>query len=160
AFAEAQIAFKAIAHRTGDPAGGWSDDERLQQLEHIETLARILPALAHQHLNELAHAPVEELGGSLARVLADRLGITRAEARRRIEDAADLGERRALTGDPLAPKLRATAQGQQAGLIGVEHVRIIRGFFTQLPCCIDEPTRADAERQLATVAAAYRPDEL
>ena len=39
-------------------------------------------------------------------------------------------------------------------------MKVIREFFAQLPCFIDEPTRDDAERKLAGVAAAYRPDEL
>ena len=37
---------------------------------------------------------------------------------------------------------------------------IIREFFAQLPCWIDESTRTEAEAKLAEVAAAYRPDEL
>ena len=37
---------------------------------------------------------------------------------------------------------------------------IIREFFAQLPCFIDESTRTEAEAKLAEVAAAYRPDEL
>ncbi len=73
-------------------------------------MTRILPALR----NELAYASVEELGGRLAQVLADRLRIYRRDAARLIEEAADLGPRRALTGEPLVPKLEATAAGQQA----------------------------------------------
>jgi Domain of unknown function (DUF222) len=60
----------------------------------------------------------------------------------------------------LAPKLEHTAAGQRAGTINTEHVKVIRGFFAQLPFFVDEPTRADAERKLAEVGAHYRPDEL
>ncbi|WP_459975100.1 DUF222 domain-containing protein, partial [Mycobacterium sp. MUNTM1] len=63
-----------------------------------------------------------ELGGKLSWVLADRLHITRAEAGRRIAEAADLGPRRALTGEPLAPVLPATAAAQRDGAIGADHV--------------------------------------
>ncbi len=158
---EAEIAFKALAEHAGEVSELLTAEQHLEQLELIETLARILPALAHDHINYLAlDAPVEELGATLPRVLADRLRITRSEVRRRIEEAADLGPRRALTGEPLASKLEHTAAGQQAGRIGVEHVRIIRAFFAQLPHFVDEPTRADAERKLAEVATQYRPDEL
>jgi hypothetical protein len=52
-------------------------------------------------------------------VLADRLRITRAEARRRIDEATHLGPRRALAGEPLARKLEHTAAGQRAGLDAV-----------------------------------------
>src|SRR6185312_6073538 len=137
AFDEAEIAFKAIAARAGDPSFRWSDDTRREHLKDVETLARILPALGHEHINELAHAGPDELGGPLAQVLADDLRITRSEARRRIDEAADLGQRRTLLGEPLAPKLEATAAAQREGLISREHVKVIREFFAQLPHFID-----------------------
>ncbi|MFZ0833248.1 MAG: DUF222 domain-containing protein, partial [Mycobacterium sp.] len=111
-------------------------------------------------LAELAHAPVEEIGGRPVHVVADRLRIYRRDARRRVEEAVDLGPRRALSGEPLAPKLAATAAGQAAGDISVEQVGIIREFLAQLPCFIDETTRVEAEATLAAIAARYRPDEL
>jgi hypothetical protein len=137
-----------------------SNSERAELLERRQTWRRRLPAGDYELINHLATASADELGGTLSHVLADRLRITRAEARRRIDEATDLGPRRALTGEPLAPKLEHTAAGQRAGLIGVEHVRIIRRFFAQLPHFVDEPTRADAECKLAEVASQYRPDEL
>jgi Domain of unknown function (DUF222) len=160
AFKQAAAAFEAVAGHAGEASELWSHQQRLDQLERIETLERMLPALRHELINELGHASVQELGGSLPRVLADRLRIYRGEASRRIEEAAELGARRALTGEPLAPTLEATAAGQRAGLIGDEHIRIIRTFFAQLPHFVDAPTRATAEAKLAGVAAAYRPDEL
>jgi hypothetical protein len=137
-----------------------SNSERAELLERRQTWRRRLPARDHELINHLAAASADELGGTLSHVLADRLRITRAEARRRIDGATDLGPRRALTGDPLAPKLEHTAAGQRARLIGVEHVRIIRRFFAQLPHFVDEPTRQDAECKLAEVASQYHPDEL
>jgi hypothetical protein len=77
--------------------------ERLRALERLERVARRLPAPQHALINQLgAQAGQEELGGTLRSALADRLRITKAEAGRRIDEAADLGERRALTGEPLA----------------------------------------------------------
>ena len=93
-------------------------------------------------------------------VLADRLRISRTEAARRIQEAADLGERRALTGEPLAPVLEATAAAQRNGDLGAGHVAVIRSFFHRLPDCVDLETRANAEAQLAGLACEYRPDEL
>ena len=66
----------------------------------------MLPGLAHELINQLAaDATGEELGGSLSHALANWLRITRHEAARRIHEAADLGPRRALTGEALAPRL-------------------------------------------------------
>lgn len=91
--------------------------EQLRALERAERVARRLRTPQHALINQLsAQASAEELGGSLRSGLADRLRITAAEAGRRIDEAADLGERRALTGEPLAPQLSATAAGQREGL--------------------------------------------
>src|ERR1700739_1844932 len=76
--------------------------ERLRALERLERVARRLRAPEHALINQLdAQAGDEELGGSLRSALADRLLITKADAGRRIDEAADLGERRALTGESL-----------------------------------------------------------
>jgi hypothetical protein len=160
AFKQAAAVWDAVAEHADQATELLSLVQKLQQLERIETMERLLPALRHELINQLATASVEELGGTLSRVLADRLRIRRGEAARRIEEAADLAPRRTLIGESLPPKLEATAAGQQEGSIGGEHVKVIRGFFAQLPSFIDEPTRADAEQKLAAVAASYRPDEL
>ena len=135
--------------------------ERLRALERLERLARRLRAPEHALINQLdAQAGDEELGGTLRSALADRLRITKADAGRRIDEAADLGERRALTGESLAPQLKASATAQRQGLIGDGHVRVIRSFFAHLPAEVDLPTREAAESDLARKASEYRPDEL
>jgi hypothetical protein len=160
-FEQAAAAYDAVAAHLGARTENWSTGERLAQLERVETLRRILPALEHELINQLAaDASREELGGKLSHALADRLRIDRDEAGRRIHEAADLGPRRALTGEPLEPKLAATAAAQQHGLINGEHVQIIRGFLDRLPDAVDVATREQAERDLAGYAAQFRPDQL
>jgi hypothetical protein len=135
--------------------------ERLRVLERFECFRRQQPAVEHPLINQLAaQADAVELGGKLAAALADRLRISRAEASRRIHEAADLGERRALNGEPLAPVLPATAEAQRNGQLGGGHVAVIRGFFHRLPDFVDIEARATAEAQLAGLAGEYRPDEL
>jgi uncharacterized protein DUF222 len=135
--------------------------ERLALLERLEHDSRRLPVARHALLNGVhQQASTAEIGGTLSHALADRLGIARSEAHRRIEEAADLGERRALTGEPLPPRLAATAAAQRAGALGEAHVRVIRGFLHELPCWIDAPTRVRAEAQLAEFATQYRPELL
>ncbi|WP_173399642.1 HNH endonuclease signature motif containing protein [Mycobacterium canetti] len=135
--------------------------ERLAMLERLERLVRRLPAVGHALINQLdAQASEEELGGTLCCALANRLRITKPDAARRIADAADLGPRRALTGEPLAPQLTATAAAQRQGLIGEAHVKVIRAFVAHLPAEVDVSTREAAEADLAGKAAQYRPDEL
>jgi hypothetical protein len=101
------------------------------------------------------------LGGKNWRdVSSQRLRISGTEARRRLEEAADLGPRRALNGEPLQPKLPHAAKRQGAGEIGAEHVRIIRKFFHELPDAVDCETRDLCEETLASVAAEQTPGAL
>src|SRR3984885_973017 len=135
--------------------------ERLAVLENLEQMGRGQPAIEHALINQLAEqADPTELGGTLAAALANRLRISRAEASRRIHEAADLGQRRALTGEPLEPVLPATAAAQRNGDLGPGHVAVIRGFLHRLPDFVDIETRATAEAQLARLAGEHRPDEL
>jgi Domain of unknown function (DUF222) len=92
--------------------------------------------------------------------LAARLHITRGEAARRVAEAADLGERRALTGEPVAPLMTATAEAQRAGRLGASHVQVIRTFLQRLPGGVDIETREKAEAHLAKLATGFRPDQL
>jgi hypothetical protein len=92
--------------------------EGLAMLERCEKLRRCLPAVEYPLINQLAaQATNDELGGTLSQALANRLRISRGDASRRIHDAEDLGERRALTGEPLPPLLPATAAAQRNGQI-------------------------------------------
>src|SRR5271168_5326289 len=122
--------------------------ERLAMLQRCEKMRRQLPAIEHPLINQVGEqADATELGGKLPSALANRLGITRGEASRRIHEAADLGPRRAITGEPLAPALPATAEAQRAGRIGAGHVAVIRSFWHRLPDFVDVETRQKAETQ-------------
>ena len=140
---------------------GLTTPEWLAILERRERMVRRDPVIRHALVNLLAEQATEaELGAKLHLALANRLRVSPREASRRIAEAKDLGERRSLTGEPLAPKLTATAQAQRDGRIGEEHVRVIRKFFTKLPGWVDLPTRESAEARLAGKATQHRPDEL
>ncbi|EUA78643.1 hypothetical protein I553_2933 [Mycobacterium xenopi 4042] len=80
----------------------------------------------------------------VSHALAEWVLVSRTEAARRIRQAADLGPRTALTGEPLPPLLAATAAAQRAGKIGAEHVTVIRRFCqaaAQLGRPADPPAR-------------------
>ena len=140
---------------------GFTTPERLRALERLERAARRLRPPGHALINQLGEqAGEEELGGTLRSALANRLRITKADAGRRIGEAADLGPRRAITGEPLAPRLAATAAAQREGSIGEGHAHVIRNFFAHLPADVDVFTRQAADADLAGKAAGYRPDEL
>ncbi|WP_348636943.1 HNH endonuclease signature motif containing protein [Mycobacterium europaeum] len=151
----------AVSRFQGHSYAALTNPERLALLEILECETRRLQTPSHQLINQVGEqADSTELGGKLSWALADRLHITRSEASRRIAEAAELGPRRALSGEPLAPVLPATAAAQRDGAIGAEQVAVIRRFFRQLPDCVDLDTREHAEKHLACEATHYRPDEL
>jgi hypothetical protein len=135
--------------------------ERLNLLERLEGEARRLPVSGYALINQIAEQADEtELGARLPAALAERLRITRGEATRRVAEAAELGPRRALTGQPLAPLLTATAQAVRTGGIGGAHVQVIRGFLHRMPSSVDVETREKAEAHLARLATQFRPDQV
>ncbi|MDP7705198.1 HNH endonuclease signature motif containing protein [Mycobacterium sp. TY815] len=130
-------------------------------IEGVHRVIRKLRVPGHRVINQLTtEATNEELGGNLGQALADRLRISKADANRLIAEAADLGPRRALTGEPLAPVLPATAAAQRRGHLSDANIAAIRKFFATLPDAVDAATRDYAERQLALAASGFRPDEL
>ncbi|HUH67635.1 MAG TPA: HNH endonuclease signature motif containing protein [Mycobacterium sp.] len=135
--------------------------EWLALLERCERVRRRLPVPEHQLINNLARqATPEELGGKLSHAMAEWSLISRAEASRRIKEAADLGPQRGLTGEPLAPVLAATAAAQRAGKLGAGQVAVIRQFYHQLPGWVDAATREQAEARLAKEGSQFRPEQL
>jgi hypothetical protein len=135
--------------------------ERLALLQRCEHVRRRLPAVEHGLINQLARqATPDELGGKLTHAVAEWTLISRAEASRRINEAADLGDRRGLAGEPLPPMMAATAAAQRAGQLGAGQVTVIRRFCRQLPGFVDAQTREDAERHLAKLGSQYRPEQL
>ena len=143
------------------PLGSLSVAERLVATQQLETFTRRVDAARNLLVASLAGVPTEELGEpSLAAALSTVLRISKDEANRRIKEAADLGPRAAVTGEPLEPVLPMTAAAQARGQIGAEHVKIIRRFFDKLPGFVDDDTRHAAEADLARLAGGLKPEEL
>jgi hypothetical protein len=135
--------------------------ELLGLLERTERLRRRIPAIEHPMINALGRqATPEELGGKLSHAIAEATLISRAEASRRINEAADLGPRHGLTGERLAPLLAATAAGQREGTLSAGQVAVIRKFWHQLPGWIDAATREQVEAKLAKEGTRFRPEQL
>lgn len=158
AFDAVEAAFDAVAAcdtealRTG---------EQLALLERCERLRRRIPALEHPVINCLARqATPEELDGNLSHAIAEWTLVTRTEATRRIREAADLGPRHGLTGQPVPPILAATAAAQRNGTLGAGQVAVIRKFYHQLPGWVDAAAREHAETQLARHGTQFRPEQL
>jgi hypothetical protein len=134
----------------------------LEVLDRLEMHRRRQPVVEHALLNHLqSQATAREMGAKSWRaVLSGRLGISCADAGRRIAEAAALGPRRAITGERLEPLLPGTAAAQSRGEIGAEHVGAIRDFIDHLPAHVDPSTRATAEAHLGDLAGGLTPEGL
>jgi hypothetical protein len=134
-----------------------SAPEALAIKDRLETGYRRQAAVDHRLTYQLtSQGTPSELGGkNWSDVLQQRLRVSGPEARRRLDEAEDLGPRRGLTGEALEPRLPNVAKRQAAGEIGAEQVRIIRRFFHELPAAVDYQTRDLCEETLATVAAEH-----
>lgn len=134
----------------------------LAVLNRLEIHRRRQPTTEHALLTHLqSQATPKEMGAKSWRaVLSNRLGISGSDAGRRIVEAAQLGPRRAVTGERLEPALPGTAAAQARGEIGTEHVSVIRTFMDQLPADLDPGTRSAAESQLGGLAGGLTPEGL
>jgi Domain of unknown function (DUF222) len=135
--------------------------QQLALLRRLERVTRRLSAVGNPALVALSqYATAEEVGDTIPMAVASALRISPADARRRIHESEDLTPRRAMTGEPLAPRLEHTAARQRTGRLGADHVIVIRGFFHRLPAGVDAAVRDNAERDLAFLATQLRPDQL
>ena len=136
--------------------------ELLAVMDEYETLTCQLPSQNHRMLAQLqAENTARELGAkSWNEVLRVRWRLSTGEAGRRLGEAAALGPRRSLTGQPLAPVLAAVTAAQGAGLITAEHVRVLRDAISRLPTFVDLPGREKFEVELVRVAVGIGPKEL
>jgi hypothetical protein len=141
----------------------WADftiTDRLSALEQMETAVRALRAVSGTGMMSVANEGREQLGGTPKQVIADRLRITPGEAKRRIDTAALMCKRTALTGAPLPPLLEHVAPHWRTGAVDDAHVGVITRFLHDLPADVPFDDRQNAEHILAGHATSMRPDEL
>ncbi|GHP19716.1 hypothetical protein RN2511_044520 [Rhodococcus sp. NKCM2511] len=150
----------AVAELAGQASAAWSNADRRAVIQRMETVSRSATAYSHTWLNELiAQHGLDVYPGSVPCSVAWMLRITPRTAGARVRLAAELGDRTALSGEPLPPLLPHTAAAVRAGLLGAQHVQMIREFFRHLPSTVDPQTRDRAEQQLVGLASTRRPDD-
>ncbi len=137
--------------------------EIVPALESLQLVRNVLPAVEHRLLAGLQHQTTPaDLGDAptWAVWLRDLLLLSSAEARRRVDHAKALGPRTSLTGQPLGPELAATAAAQADGQITEAHAAVMADFATRIPQGVDPEEVAEAEVNLAELAATFTPEEL
>jgi hypothetical protein len=138
AVAVIRVAYDQLAEL---PVDGLTHPELLEVLGELEALTRRLPAQSHRILARLQReaSPVELGAKSWRDVVSGRLLISGKDAKRRLEEALELGPRTTFSGQAQAPLLAKTAAAQAAGSIGAEHVGILRGSSSS--CRVGSITR-------------------
>jgi hypothetical protein len=117
----------------------------------LETAQRTLSTAGYDGINALRAARPGRTR-RLRDQLANLLHLSATEAGSRIATAAD------LTGEQ--PALPETGAAARHGLVGAEHVRIIRDTLAKLPDTATESERARFDLELTGVAVAERPEVL
>jgi len=157
AFAALDAAVAGVAALDFD---GMGVRERLEALDRLEAVRRRIGACSLGVVGSVRRCDAAELGSATAKVIADVVRISPAEARRRIRDAEQLQPRATLTGEVLPAVLPATAEAWDAGLLDGEHLRAIQKFVRDLPVDVPPAQVTQAEAFLAEQAAVLRPDQL
>jgi hypothetical protein len=137
-------------------------DDLLTLLRGLEAQRRRLPMVDHALVAELDQRGV---AGELAArdtktLLRDVLRLSPRQAKARYVAAVDLGPRRGITGEALAPLLLAVAAAQADGTISDEHARVITRVIEQLPPTLEAEHGSAVEARLVAEAARFDPSVL
>ncbi len=103
------------------------------------------------------HLAAEVGASSTAALLRQGLRISAGEASARVRAAADLGPRRSLLGEELAPLFARIASAQAAGMISVEHARVVVRAVEQLPGELAVEFESVVESELVAGAREWDP---
>lgn len=136
-------------------------DELLELVAALEADTRQRASVQHAVVAELeARGVAGELGcSSTAVLLSERLRIGRREAAGRVRLAAELGPRRAMSGQPLPARFPQVAAAVAEGAISDRHAALICRTIAELPEAAVEKAGA-VEAMLAEHARVVNPDQL
>jgi hypothetical protein len=134
-------------------------DALLGVLRDLEAQKRRLASVDHALIGEVDSRGLagERACASTAVLLRQLLRITPAEASGRVRAAADLGPRRALTGEPLPPVFPAVAAAQAVGVISPAHARVITATVDALPAVVQAEHDESVQETLIEHAAEFDP---
>jgi hypothetical protein len=133
-------------------------DVLLGVLRDLEVQKRRLASVDHALIGEVDARGLagERACASTAVLLRHLLRVTPAEATGRVRAAADLGPRRALSGEVLPPVF-PTVAAQAAGVISPAHARVITTTVDALPAAVQAEHEESVQETLLTHAAELDP---
>jgi hypothetical protein len=142
--------------------GALSNAEFCDAAREVEAIRRQLatadyPIVAELDSRELADV---RLTHDTAGCLQELWRISRHEAKTRVREADQLGERRTLTGEPLPPLRRVAADARALGVLSGEQVRVVLDAVNALPAHVSVEQAESAERILVEAAHSLAPRDL
>jgi hypothetical protein len=139
-----------------------SRDELLGLTRGVEAHRRRLSVVDHRLVAELDSRGVAfELGcASTAALLRKALRLAPADAKARVTAAADLGPRRAISGEALPPLFTRVAAAQAEGAISARHAAVIVEAIDELPAQAQVEHAAAIEERLVADARVFEPVQL
>src|SRR4051812_31628952 len=152
----------AVDGLLGVSADSLAATELASVLEAVEVQRRRLEAVDQRLLAAASMAGVAAAFGQagVADVLTSLLRIDPREARARVSRAVDLGPRRALTGERLAPLLPVTADAVAAGAVSAAQTDVIVDCLERIPPAAPAAAGPVAERLLVEAARFEAPRQL
>jgi hypothetical protein len=137
-------------------------DELLGLARAVETQRRRLPVIDHRLVAELdARGVAFELGcASTAALIRAALRLAPADAKARVSAAADLGPRRAVSGEALPPLFAGVSAAQAEGAISTHHAKVIVDAIDELPAQVQAEHAAAIEERLVADARTFDPTQL
>jgi len=141
---------------------GLSDEEMTALVTGLEAQRRRLDGVDHRLVGQLGDRQLAGRYGraSTADLLVRLLRVSPGEAKARVAQAADLGPRRSLQGEPLPPLLPAAAAAVTAGEISTEQVAVITRAVDRVPPGAPLAAAQVVESTLVAAARAEHPGQL
>jgi hypothetical protein len=139
-----------------------SRDELVGLTRAVETQRRRLPVVDHRLVAELDSRGVAFGLGcvSTAALLRAALRLAPTDAKARVSAAADLGPRRAVSGEALPPLFARVAAAQAEGAISARHATVIVDAIDELPAQAQAEHAAAIEERLVADARVFDPAQL
>ena len=106
------------------------------------------------------HLAAELCVTSTSVLLQHLLRLTPGQAAGRVRAARDLGPRRSLLGQVLAPLFEKVAAAQAAGVVSADHARVITAVVSKIPLALQAEHEGFVEAELVEFAEFLDPNRL
>ena len=138
------------------------DEDLVEVVQELEAARRCLETSDHAVVREVGSRDLADrtLSRNPAGFLAQVCRLTPGAARARVREAEALGERRALTGEPLEPVRPQIAAARRLGLLDAAQVRVMLRAFRELPPGLPVEDLAASETILLDAARALHAGDL